>query len=115
MASRLLHKGPLRIQHTKSVFQNRDRTLEPEVSAYGSGGGGISTPYSGASAKSLSMSPSSNGRGDDSSVPGLPTSSTNLSKPAGTINVSNLAGRCQRSGRSEERLWGGGRKTRHPP
>jgi len=61
------------------------------VLTYGSGGG-ISTPYFGATAKSLSRSSSPNGGGEERSVPGLPTSSKNFSNPAGTINVRNLAG-----------------------
>ncbi len=38
------------------------------------------------------MSTSSNGGGEERSVPGLPTSSKNFSNPAGTINVRNLTG-----------------------
>ena len=38
------------------------------------------------------MSASANGGEDDRAVPNRPTSSKNVSKPAGTINVRNLAG-----------------------
>ena len=73
----------------------RGRNVERYVQrtpAYCSGGGGISTPYFGATARSLSTSSSPKGGGDDASVPGLPTSSKNFSSPAGTIRLRNLAG-----------------------
>jgi hypothetical protein len=57
-----------------------------------SGGSGISTPYVGATAMSLSTSSSPKGGAGGGSAPGEITSSKNFSSPAGTIGLRNLAG-----------------------
>ncbi len=41
------------------------------------------------------MSSYAKGSGEDTSLPGLPTSSKNVSNPAGITNVRNLAGLVQ--------------------
>ena len=72
--------------------RNVERLYVQRTPAYRSEGDGISTPYLGATARSISTSSSPKGGGDDASVPGLPTSSKNFSSPAGTIKLRNLAG-----------------------